>query len=106
MEAQRAGWSNAKHGSRWGASLEAFVDPTIGDVPVQDVTTEHVLTILRPIWSTKSETASRVRGRIEAILDAARATHWREGENPARWKGHLRGSASGGTPDRPRGPTP
>ena len=72
-----------------GTSLASFVYPVIGDLPVQDVSTEHVLAILRPIWSTKSETASRVRGRIEAVLDAARAIGWREGGNPALWKGHL-----------------
>ena len=89
IDGQRAGWSNAKHAAQWTASLEAFVYPVIGDVSVQEVTTQHVLSILQPIWSTKSETASRVRGRVEAVLDGAKVLGWRDGENPARWKGHL-----------------
>ena len=89
IEAHRASWSNPKHAAQWASTLETFVHPVIGDRPLQDVTTDDVLTILRPIWSTKSETASRVRGRMEAVLDAAAAMRWREGENPARWKGHL-----------------
>lgn len=89
IAAQKAGWSNEKHADQWTSTLAAYAYPVIGDLHVEDVTTEHVLRILQPIWSTKTETASRVRGRMEAVLDAARAMHWRQGENPARWKGHL-----------------
>lgn len=74
---------NAKHAAQWTASLEAFVHPVIGDVSVQEVTTQHVLSILQPIWSTKSETASRVRGRVEAVVDGAKVMGWRDGENLA-----------------------
>src|SRR5262249_15348773 len=58
-------------------------------MPVQDIGTEAVLSVLRPLWQTRTETASRVRGRIEAVLDAAKAQGLRQGENPARWRGHL-----------------
>jgi hypothetical protein len=61
----------------------------MGDLPVADVGTAHVLAALEPVWRAKPETASRVRGRIEAVLDYAKTREWRGGENPARWKGHL-----------------
>jgi integrase len=84
-----AGWRNAVHRAQWRATLEAYVHPAIGDVPVAEVGTEAVLGVLTPIWTVKPETASRVRGRIEAVLDYAKARGWRLGENPARWRGHL-----------------
>jgi len=83
------GWRNAKHGAQWGATLAAHAFPTLGKLPVADVTTEHVLRVLQPIWTKTPETASRVRGRIEAILDYARARKLRTGDNPARWRGNL-----------------
>jgi integrase len=91
VESKQAGWRNAKHGAQWLATLESYAYPVIGDLPVADVRTDDVLRVLRPIWERVPETASRVRQRIEAVLDAARVKGWRTGENPARWKGHLAG---------------
>ena len=82
-------WRNAKHGAQWSATLEAYAMPIIGDVSVQSVDVAMVHRILEPIWSVKPETAGRVRGRIEAILDWATTRGYRQGDNPARWKGHL-----------------
>lgn len=84
-----AGWKNEKHRQQWLNSLRDYAFPTIGHVAIADVGTEAVLKILRPIWSTKKETARRIRGRIEAILNAAKAEGLRTGENPALWRGHL-----------------
>jgi integrase len=89
IEANRAGWRNAKHAAQWGTSLATYAYPLLGDVPVGDVQTSHVLGALEAIWQAKPETAVRLRGRIEAILDAATVKGLRSGENPARWKGHL-----------------
>ncbi|MBF0335304.1 MAG: integrase arm-type DNA-binding domain-containing protein [Alphaproteobacteria bacterium] len=89
IEAQRAGWKNAKHAAQWGATLDAYAYPVIGDLPVQGVDTGLVLKIIEPIWTTKPETASRVRGRIESVLNWATAREYRAGDNPARWRGHL-----------------
>jgi integrase len=89
IEANRAGWRNAKHAAQWPTTLQDYVYPVIGGVAAAAVNTGHVTTILTPIWSTKAETASRVRGRIESVLDYAKAHGWRDGENPARWRGHL-----------------
>jgi integrase len=91
VESKRAGWRNPKHGAQWMATLEAYAFPVIGDMPVSAIGTDEVLRVLRPIWERVPETASRVRQRIEAVLDAARVKGWRTGENPARWKGHLAG---------------
>lgn len=82
-------WKNAKHAAQWEATLKTYAYPVIGDLPVQSIDTALVLKILRPIWSTKSETASRVRGRIESVIDAARALKEYVGDNPAAWKGNL-----------------
>lgn len=89
IKAHEAGWKNEKHAAQWGATLAAYVYPTFGNVRVSAVTVGQVMEALEPIWREKPETASRVRGRIENVLDYARARGWREGENPARWKGHL-----------------
>ena len=89
MAARSSGWRNKLHRWQWEQTLAAHAYPVFGDWPIQAVDTEAVLRALQPIWNTKSETASRLRGRIEAVLDAAKARHWRTGENPARWKGHL-----------------
>lgn len=83
------GWRNAKHRQQWTNTLVTYVYPVIGDLPVAEIETAHVLRILEPIWKEKAETASRLRGRIEAILDAAKARGYRQGENPARWRGHI-----------------
>ena len=98
IEEQRPGWRDHRLPTVWTSSLARFANPVIGDMPIDKVTTDEVLAILRPIWATKNETADRVRGRIERVLDYARIHGWREGENPARWRGHLehilpRGSA-------------
>jgi integrase len=89
IEAHRAGWKNAKHAAQWTATLETYVFPTIGKLRVQDIETVHIEKILRPIWFDKTETASRVRGRIEKVLDRAKVLGLRSGDNPARWTGHL-----------------
>jgi integrase len=89
IEAMRPGWSNAKHADQWSNTLAAYAYPVLGDLPVAGVDTPLVLKALEPIWTTKTETASRVRGRIEAVLDYAKVRGYRTGENPARWKGHL-----------------
>jgi hypothetical protein len=86
---REAGWRNEKHRDQVRSTLERYVYPVIGDVPVSEIDTDRVLEVLRPIWSAIPETANRIRGRIESILDAARALHYREGENPAQWRGHL-----------------
>jgi integrase len=82
-------WRNPKHAAQWGATIETYANPVFGDLPVGDVATTHVLAAIEPIWLSKPETASRLRGRIERILDLAKTRGWRAGENPAAWKGHL-----------------
>jgi len=89
IESHRPGWRNVKYGDQWENTIATYCDPVIGSLAVQDVDTGVVLKILEPIWATKPETASRLRGRIENILDWAKARKYRTGENPARWKGHL-----------------
>ena len=88
VESMSPSWRNEKHRAQWRMTLTAYCGP-IRTVPVADITTEDVLRVLRPIWLTKSETASRLRGRIERVLDFAKARGMRSGENPARWRGHL-----------------
>jgi integrase len=87
--AHGAGWRNAKHASQWTSTLMTYVTPVFGHLQVGAIDTGLVLKVLEPIWATKSETASRVRGRIEAVLDWAKVRGYRTGENPARWRGHL-----------------
>jgi integrase len=89
IAAHKAGWKNEKHGKQWRATLEAYAFPLFGQNPVDGITVDDVLEALRPIWEAKPETASRLRGRIENVLDYAKTRGWRAGENPARWKGHL-----------------
>ncbi|KAA0889937.1 integrase arm-type DNA-binding domain-containing protein [Pusillimonas sp. ANT_WB101] len=89
IEANRAGWRNAKHVQQWENTLATYVYPVCGVLPVAEVSDTHVLEVLTPIWTTKTETARRIQGRIENILDAAKARKLRSGENPARWRGHL-----------------
>ena len=90
ITAHRAGWRNAKHASQWSATLVAYAYPVIGSLPVNQIDTGLVLKVLEPIWNGKPETASRLRGRIESVLDWAKARGHRQGENPAVWKGHLK----------------
>lgn len=89
IEAHRPAWKNVKHAQQWANTLTTYAAPVIGDLSTNQITTEHILEILKPIWGSKAETASRVRNRIELVLDAAKARGLREGENPARWRGHL-----------------
>lgn len=89
IEAHSAGWKNAKHASQWTNTIETYAGPVIGPLAVQDVDTGLVLRVLEPIWKDKPETASRLRGRLENILDWATVRGFRSGDNPARWRGHL-----------------
>lgn len=89
IAAHRDGWKNPKHAKQWDATLEAYAYPMFGDLPASRVDVALVTQVLDPIWKTKTETASRLRGRIEAILDWAKTRGYRDGENPARWRGHL-----------------
>src|SRR3954454_21504598 len=84
-----AGWRNPKHRQQWRNTLSTYVYPVIADLPVAAVDAGLVVQVLDPIWSTKPETASRVRGRIETVLDAATVRGYRQGPNPAQWKGNL-----------------
>jgi integrase len=89
IASHRAGWRNAKHAAQWDATLERYAYPVIGALSVQAIDTSLVMKVLAPIWATKPETAGRVRGRIESVLDWAKVRGFREGDNPARWRGHL-----------------
>lgn len=89
VTAHEAAWSNDKHRAQWRATLSRYVYPVIGAKPVKAVDTALAVKILEPIWSKKPETASRVRGRIEVILNWAKVRGYRSGENPAQWRGHL-----------------
>jgi integrase len=89
IEAMSHEWKNAKHQGQWAATLREYASPFIGSLLVSDIKLAHVEQVLSPIWTTKTETATRVRGRIEAVLNWATVRGYRHGENPARWKGHL-----------------
>jgi integrase len=89
IDAHRAAWKNVKHQAQWSATLTTYASPVFGRLPVAAVDTALVMKVLEPLWGTKTETASRVRGRIENVLDWAKVRGYREGENPARWRGHL-----------------
>jgi integrase len=85
----RAGWRNAKHAAQWTSTLDTYASPVFGKLPVQEIDIGLVMKALEQIWTKKPETASRVRGRIEAVLNWARVRGYRTGENPAQWRGHL-----------------
>ena len=99
IAAHSEGWRNAKHKAQWLSTLESYAYPTLGSTPVADIATADVLRVLQqrvagkeksaPLWNARPETASRLRGRIEAVLAYAAARGWRDGDNPARWRGHL-----------------
>jgi integrase len=89
IKAHRAGWKSAKHAQQWENTLAQHAHPVIGELLVRDVKLSHVMRVLEPIWTTTNETASRLRGRIETVLDWATARGYRDGLNPARWRGHL-----------------
>jgi len=85
----KSGWKNAKHRAQWPQTLGSFAYPVFGDLPVAAVDTALVMKAIEPIWLEKPETATRLRGRIESVIDWAKTRGYRQGENPARWKGHL-----------------
>lgn len=89
IAAKEAGWKSRTHAQQWTQTLEDYAYPVIGKLDVAHVETSHVMQILEPIWTTKVETASRLRGRIESVLSWAKARHLRTGDNPAIWRGHL-----------------
>jgi hypothetical protein len=89
IRAHEATWKNAVHRQQWRNTLKTYVHPVIGALPVRDVDTALAMRVLEPIWSRMPESASRIRGRCECILDWAKAREYRAGENPFRWRGHL-----------------
>jgi integrase len=97
IAAHRHEWKSAKHAGQWQSTLDAYVGPIFGSMPVNQVDTADVLKALGDIWTEKTETATRVRGRIESVLDWARVAGYRTGENPARWRGHLEHSLAAPT---------
>jgi integrase len=100
IDDHRAEWKNAKHAQQWENTLATYASPIIGKRPISDITTADIKRILNPIWTSKHETAGRVRGRIESIIDWATAHELRTGDNPARWKGHLEHLLAKSTPDQ------
>lgn len=89
IDAHRSSWKNAKHTAQWESTLGTYAYPLIGGLPVADVDTDLIVKVLKPVWNTKTETATRLRGRIESILGWATVSKFRKGDNPARWRGHL-----------------
>jgi integrase len=89
INAHKGSWKNAKHAEQWKNTLATYASPIIGALPVADVDTDLIVKVLSPIWGSKTETATRVRGRIESVLDWATVSRFRQGDNPARWRGHL-----------------
>jgi integrase len=89
ITAHRAGWRNIKHASQWTNTVNTYCSPVFGKLPVQLVDVGLVMKAIEPLWATKPETAGRLRGRIERILDWAKVRGYRDGDNPARWRGHL-----------------
>jgi len=94
ISAREGVWKNEKHKWQWRATVEKHALPVLGELPVSEVAVEDVLRVLRPIWARTPETASRLRGRIETVLDHAHALKRRQGENPARWRGQARQAAA------------
>jgi len=89
ISSHKAGWKSEKHADQWTATLTNYAYPIVGDLPVSTVDTTLILQVIEPVWTTKPETASRVRGRIESVLSWATARGYRSGPNPAAWRGHL-----------------
>jgi integrase len=89
MAAHEAGWRNAKHKAQWQMTLTKYAGPALGSLPIDRIATSDVLAALKPLWLDTPETATRLRGRIESVLDFAAVNGWRDGANPARWRGHL-----------------
>jgi hypothetical protein len=89
IAAHQSSWRNPVHAKQWPTSLKTYVSPIIGKLPVNLITTDHVMRVLEPIWHDKTDTAKRVRGRIETVLNYATVRKHRHGDNPARWNGYL-----------------
>lgn len=89
IASKRDEWRNAKHKAQWANTLETYAFPVLGDMDVAEIKMADILEVLKPIWTTKTETAKRVRGRIENVIDYATVHEWRKGDNPARWDGLL-----------------
>lgn len=89
IDAHRKSWKNEKHAAQWGSTIETYANPIIGNLMVTEIDTDEMMRVLEPIWAEKTETATRLRGRIESILAWATVRGYRAGLNPARWKGHL-----------------
>ncbi len=89
LAAHEPGWRNTKHRAQWRMTLTEYAGPILGAMPIDAISTPDVLTVLKPLWLTTPETATRLRGRIEAVLDFAAVNGWRDGVNPAPWRGHL-----------------
>lgn len=89
IEANASAWRNGKHRAQWEATLKTHANPVIGRIPVAAINTDLVLKVLRPIWFDKTETATRIRQRIETVLDYATTLQYRDGLNPARWRGNI-----------------
>lgn len=89
LAAHESSWKNPKHRQQWRNTLDGYAYPVLGDMPVAAVETAHIMKVLEPLWHGRTETASRLRGRLEAVLDYARVRGWRDGINPAAWRGHL-----------------
>ncbi|BCB07244.1 phage integrase [Vreelandella venusta] len=89
IQSHRRSWRNAKHARQWVSTLKTYARPVIGNMPVDEIDTQDIVSILNPIWTSKTETAKRVQGRIENVLDYAAAHKYRDESNPARWRGHL-----------------
>ena len=89
IASHKRGWKNEKHEQQWTNTLATYASPVFGGLPVGQIETALIMRVLEPIWASKTETASRVRGHIEIILDWCKTHGYRQGENPARWKGHL-----------------
>lgn len=89
IDANGPSWSNPKHAKQWQSTLATYASPIIGGLHIADIDTDDILRVLEPMWTNKTETATRVRGRIEKVIDYAKARNLRTAENPARWRGHL-----------------
>ncbi|MEO6824611.1 MAG: integrase arm-type DNA-binding domain-containing protein [Nitrosospira sp.] len=89
IKTHRSSWKNAKHADQWANTIKTYCGPVMGGLSVQTIDTALIMRVLEPIWTVKPETASRLRGRIESVLDWAVVSGYREGDNPARWRGHL-----------------
>ena len=100
IQTHRSGWRNPRHHQQWVNTLATYASPIIGKLPVDEITTDHVLKIVKPLWHEKTDTMKRVRSRIELVLDYAAAMKKRTGDNPARWSGGLKHLLASPSKDR------